>query len=96
MVFQNTSEGRQAFAAGADIRQLHDRTMMVALSPGIQGTFRKVELCNEPTIAARNGYAIGGGRELAISCDVRIAADHCKIGLPELNLSIIPGGGVRL
>ncbi|WP_126424899.1 enoyl-CoA hydratase/isomerase family protein [Brevibacillus marinus] len=88
-----TSEGRQSFAAGADIRQLHERTMLEALVPGIQATFRKVELCNKPTIAALNGYAIGGGCELAISCDIRIAADHCKIGLPELNLAIIPGGG---
>jgi enoyl-CoA hydratase len=88
-----TGEGSQSFAAGADIRQLHERTMLEALVPGIQATFRKVELCSKPTIAALNGYALGGGCELALSCDIRIAADHCKIGLPELNLAIIPGGG---
>lgn len=88
-----TGEGEKSFAAGADIRQLHERTMLEALEPGIQATYKKIEGCGKATIAAINGYALGGGCELALACDIRIAADHCKIGLPELNLSIIPGGG---
>jgi enoyl-CoA hydratase len=88
-----TGEGDKSFAAGADIRQLQERTMLEAFEPGIQATYKKIEACRKATIAAINGYALGGGCELALACDIRIAADHCKIGLPELNLSIIPAGG---
>ncbi|MCF6094854.1 enoyl-CoA hydratase-related protein [Microaerobacter geothermalis] len=88
-----TGEGDKSFAAGADIKQLREREMLEALVPGMQGTYKKVENCSKATIAAINGFALGGGCELALSCDIRIAADHAKIGLPELNLAIIPGAG---
>lgn len=85
--------GDKSFAAGADIGQLKERKMLDALIPGMQGTYKKIENCSKVTIAAINGFALGGGCELALSCDIRIAAEHAKIGLPELNLGIIPGAG---
>jgi enoyl-CoA hydratase len=88
-----TGEGNQSFAAGADIRQLQKRTMLDALSPGMQGLTKKIESCTKPTVAAINGFALGGGCELALACDIRIAANNAKLGLPELNLGIIPGAG---
>lgn len=86
-------QGDKSFAAGADIGQLKERKMLDALIPGMQGTYKKIENCSKATIAAINGFALGGGCELALSCDIRIAAEHAKIGLPELNLGIIPGAG---
>ncbi|MCK9905537.1 enoyl-CoA hydratase-related protein, partial [Frankia sp. Cpl3] len=56
-------------------------------------TYRKIEEYEKPTIAAINGYALGGGLELALACDIRIAALNAKVGLPELNLAIMPGAG---
>ncbi|GER67428.1 crotonase [Weizmannia acidilactici] len=88
-----TGEGEKSFAAGADIRQLRNKTPLDALLPGMSGVFRRIENCRKATIAAVNGYALGGGCELALACDIRIAADHAKFGLSELNLSIIPGAG---
>ena len=88
-----TGQGEKSFAAGADIKQLKERKMLEALVPGMQATYKKIEQCSKATIASINGYALGGGCELALSCDIRIAAKHAKIGLPELNLAIIPGAG---
>lgn len=85
--------GDKSFAAGADIGQLKERKMLDALIPGMQGTYRKIENCSKATIAAINGFALGGGCELALACDLRVAAETAKIGLPELNLGIIPGAG---
>lgn len=85
--------GEKAFAAGADIRQLYERENLEALEPGIQKVFNVIEESSKVTIAAVNGYALGGGCELALACDIRIAAENAKFGLPELNLGIIPGGG---
>ncbi|MFC7441094.1 enoyl-CoA hydratase/isomerase family protein [Laceyella putida] len=88
-----TGEGEKSFAAGADIRQLREKQALDALVPGMSGTYRMIENSSKATIAAINGFALGGGCELAMACDIRIAADHAKLGLPELNLSIIPGAG---
>lgn len=85
--------GEKAFAAGADIRQLNERKPLEALVPGMQGLFKKIENCSKVTIAVVTGYALGGGCELAMSCDIRIATNGAKFGLPELNLGIIPGAG---
>ena len=88
-----TGAGEKTFAAGADIGQLREKQPKDALVPGMSGLYQKIENCQKATIAAINGYALGGGCELAMACDIRIAADHSKLGLPELNLSIIPGAG---
>jgi enoyl-CoA hydratase len=86
-------EGDESFVSGADIQQLRERRALDALLPNMSGTYRLIENSSKATIAAINGYALGGGCELALACDIRIAAEHAKLGLPELNLSIIPGAG---
>src|SRR5690625_2678292 len=89
-----TGEGDKSFAAGADIKQLTKRTAMDAFTTkGMQQVYDLIESCEKPTIAMINGYALGGGCELAMACDIRIASTNAKLGLPELNLSIIPGAG---
>ncbi|AQS56328.1 enoyl-CoA hydratase/isomerase family protein [Novibacillus thermophilus] len=88
-----TGAGEKSFASGADIGEINRRTMMEALRPNMTVTYRKIELYDKPTIAAINGYALGGGFELALSCDIRIASDHAKMGLPEASLGIMPGAG---
>jgi enoyl-CoA hydratase len=88
-----TGTGEKSFAAGADIRQLSKKQPIDALFPGMSGLYRKIENSSKATIAAINGFALGGGCELALACDIRIAAEDAKIGLPELSLSIIPGAG---
>lgn len=89
-----TGEGDKSFAAGADIKQLTKRTALDALTTkGMQQVYDLIENCKKPTIAMINGYALGGGCELAMACDIRIASNNAKLGLPELNLSIIPGAG---
>lgn len=93
MVVIFTGSGEKSFAAGADIAQLQKRTMIEALQPNMTATYRKIEEYEKPTIAAINGFALGGGLELALACDIRLAALHAKIGLPELNLAIMPGAG---
>jgi enoyl-CoA hydratase len=88
-----TGAGEKAFAAGADIAELRERTALDALASGMQRLFDEIEGYEKPTIAAVNGYALGGGCELAMACDIRIAAENAKFGQPEVNLSIIPGAG---
>jgi enoyl-CoA hydratase len=88
-----TGAGNKSFVSGADINKLKERTYLDALQPGMQGLNQQIEQFDKPVIAAVNGFALGGGCELAMACDVRIAAEHAKFGLPELNLGIIPGAG---
>lgn len=85
--------GEKSFASGADIKQLHERDYLDNLKPGIQRVYNKIENCSKVTIAAIQGFALGGGFELALACDIRVAGENVKLGLPELNLGIIPGGG---
>lgn len=88
-----TGAGYRSFAAGADIAQLRLKGPADALIPGMSGLYRKIELCSKATIAAVNGFALGGGCELAMACDIRICSSNAKFGLPELNLAIMPGAG---
>ncbi len=88
-----TGAGEKAFAAGADISELRDRTMLDALTSSMQRFYDEIEDYEKPTIAAVNGFALGGGCELAMACDIRVASETAKMGLPELTLSIIPGAG---
>jgi len=85
--------GGKSFAAGADINQLHKRKPAEALLPGLQGLYSTIEKSTKATIAVIQGYALGGGCELALACDIRMATENSLIGLPELNLGIIPGAG---
>lgn len=89
-----TGEGK-AFVAGADIAQMKDMTAIQAreFAKLGQGVFSLVESMEKPVIAAINGFALGGGSELALACDIRIASDKAKLGQPEVNLGIIPGFG---
>ena len=89
-----TGAGR-AFVAGADIAQLeqHGALATKALAQRGQEVFRKFETSPKPTIAAINGFALGGGCELAMACHVRIASDAAKFGQPEVKLGLVPGYG---
>lgn len=88
-----TGAGQKAFAAGADIGQLQDYDLQTGLASSMQRLYDEVESFEKPTIAAVNGYALGGGCELAMACDIRIAAATARFGLPETNLSVLPGAG---
>jgi enoyl-CoA hydratase len=88
-----TGAGEKAFAAGADINQVLNYEPYDAITSIMASFYQKVESSQKVTIAAVNGYALGGGCELAISCDIRIASDNAKFGLPELNLAVMPGAG---
>ncbi len=88
-----TGSGDASFAAGADIAELREKTALDALASVMQAVYDEVEAYEKPTIAAVNGYALGGGCELAMACDIRIASANARFGLPEVTLSIIPGAG---
>ena len=88
-----TGAGESSFVSGADIKDIRKRTVAEGLAAINSSLFAKVERFPRPTIAAINGYALGGGCELALACDIRIAADTAKFGQPELGLGIIPGAG---
>ncbi len=90
-----TGAGDKAFAAGADISEMVNLTPIEAYTfcQGSRIAFEKIENLGKPVIAAINGLALGGGCELALCCDFRLAADTAKFGQPEINLGIIPGGG---
>jgi enoyl-CoA hydratase len=90
-----TGSGPRAFAAGADISEFKALSLEdgIALSRRGHDTFNKIERSPKPVIAAVNGFALGGGCELAMSCHMRIASDTARFGQPEVNLGIIPGYG---
>ncbi|HEY4161573.1 MAG TPA: enoyl-CoA hydratase [Dongiaceae bacterium] len=84
----------KAFAAGADIKEMKDRSYMdVFLSDFISNKWERVAVARKPIIAAVAGFALGGGCEMAMMCDIIIAADNAKFGQPEITLGIIPGAG---
>lgn len=87
--------GEKAFSAGADLKErqhLTEKEVRRNVSK-IRNVFNLIEELPQPTIAAINGYALGGGFELALACDLRLAADHAQMGLTEVKWAIIPGGG---
>jgi enoyl-CoA hydratase len=88
-----TGAGDKAFAAGADIAQLRERTSRDALRAINSGIFARIEEFPAPVIAAIKGWALGGGCELAIACDLRVCGESAKLGQPEVKLGIIPAAG---
>src|SRR5688572_9135747 len=89
-----TGAGDKAFVAGADIAEFEGRTPVDQFRAMKQPTiFEAVERLSKPVIAAINGFCLGGGMELALACDIRIASSTARFGQPEVNLGIIPGGG---
>jgi enoyl-CoA hydratase/carnithine racemase len=87
--------GEKVFAAGADIKEMQPMsyTDMVDRSAALQAAFTAVARIPKPTVAAVTGYALGGGCELALTCDFRVAGDNAKFGQPEVLLGVIPGAG---
>ncbi|MCL6618613.1 MAG: enoyl-CoA hydratase/isomerase family protein [Thermomonas hydrothermalis] len=90
-----TGAGPKAFVAGADIAEMHTLTPVQGRDFSLRGSrmMRRIEKLPKPVIAMINGFALGGGLELAMSCHLRIAADSAKVGQPEINLGLIPGFG---
>jgi enoyl-CoA hydratase len=88
-----TGAGETAFVSGADINDIRARGRDDGLAAINSSLFAAVERFPRPTIAAINGFALGGGCELALACDIRVAADTAKFGQPELGLGIIPAAG---
>lgn len=95
-----TGDGEKSFVAGADISEMANLNVPQGQTFGMRGAnvFRKIETLHVPVIAAVNGFALGGGCELAMACDIRICSDNARFGQPEVGLGIIPGfsGTVRL
>ena len=90
-----TGSGNKVFASGADIRELEvlDETHGIEILTHVKEVFGKLLEFPKPTIAAINGHALGGGLELALHCDFRVAVENAKLGLPEVNLAVIPAAG---
>ena len=88
-----TGDGEKSFVAGADISEMANLNATEGETFGRLGAqvFRKIETLDIPVIAAVNGFALGGGCELAMACDIRICSDNAKFGQPEVGLGIIPG-----
>jgi enoyl-CoA hydratase len=95
-----TGSGEKSFVAGADIKEMMDMNedQAVQFSKRGQSIFHEISLLKIPVVAAVNGFALGGGLELALACDFIIASENAKFGLPEVSLGLIPGfgGTVRL
>ncbi len=91
-----TGSGDKAFVAGADIKEFADYSGKEGKALAQQGQdslFNRIERSSKPVIAAVNGFALGGGLELALACHIRIASDNARMGLPEVSLGVIPGYG---
>lgn len=91
-----TGSGNKAFVAGADIAEFADFSVAEGAALSAEGQhklFNRIENLSKPVIAAVNGFALGGGLELAMACHIRIASDNAKMGLPEVSLGVIPGYG---
>lgn len=90
-----TGAGEKAFAAGADIGHMREATVQQARDYAERGheLFARIEAFGKPVIAAINGFALGGGCELVLACDIRLASDNARLGQPEVNLGIFPGWG---
>ncbi|MBI3123635.1 MAG: enoyl-CoA hydratase/isomerase family protein [Ignavibacteriales bacterium] len=90
-----TGTGEKAFVAGADISEIHKLNVIAAkhFAEKGQSIFNLIEKLGKPVIAAVNGYALGGGCELALACHIRLASENAKFGQPEVNLGITPGYG---
>jgi enoyl-CoA hydratase len=90
-----TGAGQKAFVAGADITELAGQTPLEGKARSMLGqqVFSRLERCGKPVVAAVNGFALGGGCELAMACHIRLASEHAKFGQPEVKLGIGPGYG---
>lgn len=90
-----TGAGEKAFVAGADINELAALSAFEMSTHAAKGqrVFRILETCRKPSVAAINGFALGGGLELAMACTVRFASDNAKLGQPEVKLGLVPGYG---
>lgn len=89
-----TGAGDKAFIAGADIAEFAERTAITQREVMLErGLFNAIDSFPKPVIAMVNGYCLGGGCEVALACDIRIASETASFGQPEINLGIIPGGG---
>jgi enoyl-CoA hydratase len=88
-----TGAGEAAFCAGFDLNEVLDRDLALALEPIVQGLADQLERTPKPTVAAINGICMGGGLEVALGCDLRVASSNAVFGTPEGKVGIIPGGG---
>jgi enoyl-CoA hydratase len=88
-----TGGGDKVFVSGADIKDLKSRTFRQGLEGCNNALFAAIEEFDRPVVAAINGHALGGGLELALACDIRVAVDEARFGFPEVGLGIMPGAG---